>query len=154
LDLFLDIDGVLCLGSLMYALPGQKKFHQPALEQLLWVINQDKNVVLVLSSSWRLKKKDVANANQNLESVGIPKIEYSTPEIGVNNRAEEVKAWLAQNPFGKIEKWVVIDDSSSKFSSDHIDVKNHLILVDPVKGFTEHDAKKAHKILQTVFKVE
>ncbi len=58
--IFLDIDGVLCLASTggLYALPGQKKFHQPSVDQLKEVVDQSK-AVLVMSSSWRLKSKEV-----------------------------------------------------------------------------------------------
>jgi hypothetical protein len=153
--IFLDIDGVL--NSEEYA----RRLHQenpnvglwdehgldPQACALLDRLVEATDAYIVLSSTWRilhplgemklmLKKRGFKNWSRLIDR---------TPQLNTI-RGKEIQAWLDRlgearrlsQEIEEIESFVILDDSD-----DMGDLKDNLVLTDPIHGLTEDDVKKA-----------
>jgi hypothetical protein len=111
--LFLDIDGVLNTPKMLGRFGID--FVDNILVALVARIVNETDCKIVLSSTWRIDQKDRMVAVRELAQYGL-EIHSDTPVItrsggwesgGSVRRAEEIQAWLDQNP---VERFAILDD--------------------------------------------
>jgi len=137
--LFLDIDGVLNHDATQERIKGRGGLIDGfvGIDQALlkrfqtWL--KDKDIKIVLSSTWRTDEGTMAELKDN----GIEWIDV-TPRLGL--RGEEVEQWLREN---KVDRYAIIDDVD-QFLFDQV---QFLILTNPRIGVTDDDLKQVDVIL-------
>ncbi len=136
--LFLDIDGVLTSDNtpinenLLYTF-------SPDCVKVLNAILQKYKVKIILTSSWRMVF-DAEKQNRIFKENGVVQMPYGqTPNLGCNNRSEEIKTYLKKR---KVKNFLILDDMEIEgFNA-------HFVRTNPSTGLTEEDLKKVDKILE------
>lgn len=117
--LFLDVDGVLCLGN------PWRYLEESCVLALRHIMEQVPDLALVLSSDWRKEELLEDQLGHALEQYGIPRPEFATPIFRQSKidwsryqgmkpstrgalRTEEIIHWLQENP---VENFVAVDDT-------------------------------------------
>jgi hypothetical protein len=109
------------------------------IERISWVAN----VVIILSSSWRInitasKLKHEVFSDWNFSRYLIDK----TPFIGVYSRWEEISSWLEQNRERNIKNFVILDD----YPVDGFP-REHYVYVDDLKLLSQENVDEAFEKL-------
>lgn len=149
---FLDIDGVL--NSVRY--DRQRTVNQGNIDEtrlpLLKRLVEDSQAAIVLSSSWRKHwEKDIGlcdNIGREITTLFAQHqliIYDKTPCLQNNDRAEEIRMWLANND--NVEAFVIFDDIPFGWG---VDLQEHLIKTNPRIGFgiEEKHIQKAIELLK------
>lgn len=133
--MFLDIDGVVCLheeGVVNWGEgTGDDVFDEGCCRRLKEIVDAT-DCKLVLSSFWRLYKKDVLKMLEQLEPFGITIADFHGKTRLLQSRDEEIKDYLARHP--EIDCYVAVDDedfSGELFPADRF------VLTDLARGITE-----------------
>lgn len=100
---------------------------------------------VVVSSDWRIS----SGWQNRLERAGLKNIIDKTPVTVFGSygktyhftRGEEIQMWLEWHP--NISNYVIVDDRDD-MQQDQLD---HFVKVNPYRGFTDEDMKKAMMIL-------
>jgi hypothetical protein len=137
--LFLDIDGVLNHDATQERIKGRGGLVDGfvGIDQALlkrfqtWL--KDKDIKIVLSSTWRTDEGTMAELRAN----GIEWIDV-TPRARL--RGDEVAQWLAEHD---VDRYAIIDDVD-EFLFDQMDF---LVLTNPRIGITDDDLKQIDAIL-------
>lgn len=136
--LFLDVDGVLNKfynqeeDSFQWE-DAYPKFSITALNLLKRLVEEE-NLVIVLSSTWRLMKEDKDSIERLLDTYNL-KIFDVTPYINYHRettRAMEIRQWLDNRK--DIEAFIILDDEDGFWS-----LENHFIRTNASKGFVYSD---------------
>lgn len=106
--IFLDIDGVLCLPPKWHSVG----FSKECCDNLTNILNST-DAKIVISSTWRRSKQDLAEMRKHMvqHGVDITQIIDCTPFMslsGSGRRGQEIQNWLDNHP--EIDTFVVIDD--------------------------------------------
>lgn len=152
--IFLDIDGVL---------NRTKHATHIRLDDDLMVkfkrLVLETNACIVLSTFWRYFQDYISYI---LDRHGIPKEKVIGSTPGYNRsmfgrnaadegeykcRAEEIRAWLKENP-GHDERFVILDDRLSAVD-DTFFLKDRFVFCDTERGLTDDDVDKAISILSS-----
>ena len=153
--LFLDVDGVLCLGK-------GENLHLDALHQLTRLVRKT-SVSVVLSSSWRLHPQAMAQLNTAFRMQRLQPIYSSTPDLGhemplsaEDLRVHEILAWLTAHSseleFGcLVESWVIVDDLdlSIPLSRRGFDPLAHFVHVDSTIGLSAAACSAIEQLLDS-----
>lgn len=149
--IFLDIDGVL--NSVRYdreRTPEQGNVDETRLPLLKRIVDTAQ-AQIVLSSSWRKhwdrdpdKRDDTGRALDGLFSRYGLSLYDKTPVLPGNDRAEEVRRWLALN--GSPQAFVILDDCAFGWGDD---LQAHLVKTDCRigRGLEESHVRKAIDVL-------
>ncbi len=138
--LFLDIDGVLCLGN------PWRYLDLRCVEALYSIVRAVPELVLVLSSDWRKEESLEDQLAHVLITYGIPPPEHKTPALkqsdidwsrytGMNAgvrgalRSEEIREWLSQYP---VEKFAAVDDTPLYLDSGYFQTDRHVGLTSEI----------------------
>lgn len=137
--LFLDIDGVLNCQSTKEKLPTVFGDFTGVDTKLLnkfknWL--KDKDVKIVLSSSWRLDERYDKAFTNRLKELGLSWIS-ETPNLG--HRGKDIAAWLDQND---VSHWAILDDIS-----DVHPVGRGLVQTSEVRGLEDKHLRKIEELL-------
>lgn len=120
--LFLDIDGVMCLGD------PNRELHREPLDSLKKIADNVENFIIVLSSDWRKEGILRDHLTRIFEAEGIPRPRGKTPVIhqslidwsrwvGQDYRArgvirtEEIHKWLEREK-DFVVSWAAVDDTT------------------------------------------
>lgn len=139
---FLDVDGVLNLGSSMMGLDTS------CVNRLAWLV-QRSAACIVLSSTWRFSEASKLDLVGALVDAGVSKdcLVGQTPEVSEQDmcteRAAEICAWVEGEPC--IGSWVVLDDMDLA-SCGMLDF--HFVRTDMHVGLTDANVREALKILK------
>ncbi len=135
--IFCDIDGILH--------PLQSNgFSKVACSNVQFLLDKNQNARIVVSSSWRrwgLKKVREIFQEHGIDSSKI--VDITGPKGGFDpqNRAEQIKTWLADNK--EVKNFVAIDDYPlPELDPNFVKVNGYL-------GFTQKEAEIALRILNS-----
>lgn len=129
---FLDFDGVVRINGV---------FSQAAISNLQDLLDHNKGIKIVVSSSWRHKGLKFCRdelVKQGLEPNKI--IDITDMEPNNVDRGHHVTRWLSKHP--DVDKFVILDDED-----DFSGVYKELVQTNPYVGLTSSDNKKAIDIL-------
>ncbi len=132
--LFLDIDGVLCLGN------PWRYLDLACVEALSSIVSAVPELVIVLSSDWRKEETLEDQLAYVLVTCNIPPPEFKTPTLkqsdidwsryaGMNAgtrgalRSEEIREWLSQYP---VEAFAAVDDTPLYLDSGYFQTDKHV----------------------------
>jgi hypothetical protein len=130
--LFLDVDGVINING---------TFSKAAIVNLNKLLKAEKDLDIVISSSWR--HKGLETCRDILETHGVDPdriIGVTDSKPNDYERGHHIQRWLDKHK--DIDKFVIFDDNS--------DIKPdmaELVQTNPHVGITSSDVKKALKIL-------
>jgi len=130
---YADFDGVIfTFGNYNFSAVACKNFQS--------LLHQEKDLKIVISSSWR--HLGIDQCKKTLDANGID----STRVIGITGdeegeRGSQIKAHLARNP--EITHYVIVDDES-----DFTGVMDRLVKTNSHVGFTKGDINKCIDILK------
>ncbi len=154
--IFLDIDGVL--NDMDYIEECYKKHHQPmsmdfvpfdpkCLKNLRliydWILDNNNEPLVVLSSSWRLNERSHYIVNARLAEYGIY-VQETTPYIN-QERGKEILDWLEKHDHLD-SPFVILDDDAFDIEI-HKELKKHFVRTTFQHGLIEWKAKQAINIL-------
>ena len=115
--LFLDFDGVLnSEASFRYekrrkTLDTANMLSVVACSNLQYILEQDSDVKIVISSTWRLMHTIVELQNiLNAYGIQAARVIGKTPAVLSRDRAHEINLWLEDNP--NVTQFAVLDDDS------------------------------------------
>lgn len=144
--IFLDIDGILVVGTHNWGLP---IWNQESIASLKFILEKT-SAKIVLSSTWRLKPASIYHFIKMLIDYDIKAevIGYIS-NIGLFSRDKEIikylddlaNARLLLNNKDFVRDWIVIDDAPEFFTANIIP-KNRLYIIDRNKGLTREDTLK------------
>ena len=133
--LFLDIDGVVCLHEEGVVNWGDNTaddiFDEQCCRRLKEIIDKT-GCKLVLSSFWRLEKKDILNMLEQFRPFGITSADFHGKTPLMENRGDEIMAYLARYP--EITTFVAVDDED--FTNDDFP-HDRFVLTELAHGITE-----------------
>lgn len=138
--IFLDFDGVLIKFPVK---PGPCRFDQTPCSNLLRLLESDKELNIVISSSWRehglsfIKKLFSEHGIDESRILGLTGFELLDNQ---RHRGNRIKCWLSRNP--TVTKFVILDDSR-----DQEPYLDKFIRVSPLTGLTEEDVDAAKLLL-------
>ena len=135
--IFLDIDGVLRVRP-KPRFPRQ--WSRRACANLGCLLDAAPEAKLVISSFWRIGR-ELAELATIFASIGIDpaRVIGKTPELPGQTRADEIRAWLAQNP---THSYVAFDDNQLSSEPD-----SHFIRVDFRTGLGARECVRALDVL-------
>lgn len=115
--IFLDFDGVLN-SEASFRMEIRRKnnrvsdtLNAVACSNLQYILEQDSDIKLVISSTWRLIHTLVELQNiLNRYGVEAARVIGKTPSVMSGDRGHEIKMWIENNP--NVTKFVVLDDDS------------------------------------------
>lgn len=114
--IFLDFDGVLNSEASFRMEHRRKNSHVSdslsavACSNLQYILEQDADIKIVISSTWR-KLHTLVDLGNILNSYGVTaKIIGKTPITFSGHRGQEIKQWLEDNP--NVTKYVILDDDN------------------------------------------
>ena len=150
--LFLDVDGTLNHTSWYISDeyqklgPSEELDLDPRCIERINTVCKETGCKIVISSDWR---RD-ANWKQRLEKAGLENIVDCTPitlfgQFGSTyhfSRGEEIQMWLEWHP--EVKNYIIVDDATDMLREQI----PYYIHVDPMYGFTDHDAIKAIHFLK------
>lgn len=149
--LFLDIDGVL--NSVSYdriRTPDQGNIDETRLPLIKQIILET-SARIILSSSWRKHWErapslcdDIGRELNHLFARYGLSIYDKTPCLPSEDRAEEIRAWLADHP--EVKAYAILDDISFGWG----DLQEHLVKTNPRigRGVEEKHVRRAVYLLQ------
>lgn len=133
--LFLDIDGVLCLHEEGVANWGENTeddvFDDGCCRRLKEIMAAT-GCMLVLSSSWRVEKKDRQNVLRQLKPFGITSADFLGVTPLMQSRDAEVMTFVERHP--EISTYVAVDDED--FSGE-LFPPDRFVLTKLERGITE-----------------
>ena len=149
--IFLDFDGVLNSEASFRFEQRRKspriqdKLSEVACSNLQYILEQDSDVKLVISSDWR-KYHSLVELDNILHSYGVQgaRIIGFTPAKMSSSRSSEIRMFLDDHP--NITKFVVIDDDDSVLSIQ--DPRGHIFLTDSSDGLLFKQARQIAKIFR------
>jgi hypothetical protein len=157
--IFLDFDGVLnSEASFRYELRRKNNRVPDSLSDvccsnLQYILDQDADVKLVISSTWR--KMHTMEELRNFLSgrfINPSKIIGKTPSVFSGHRGHEIKLWLEENP--NVTKYVVIDDDDDAGTALYQeegkpnDERGHFFQTSPEDGLLFKQAKQIAKLFR------
>ena len=105
------------------------------------IIDNIKDVKIVMSSYWRLSEWKMKSLKHYLQRYGIDTdiiIDF-TPRM-YHSRTKEIMFWIDHH--FNVNKWVAIDDM-------HLELeKQHFVLTDPLTGLTDDDVKQVIELFK------
>ena len=133
--LFLDIDGVLnTYGAIQTSGPNTIV---PELADLLAKLIASTDAKIVLISTWRNQEQSQKVFLETLRSFKIVEMFVGhTPTISINDRDEEIRAWLADHP---TKRFAILDDNPS---AGRRDLAPHFFEVSSIVGLQQSDVDK------------
>ncbi len=135
--LFLDIDGVLTSDDTLMSNTLLYPF-SPTCVEILNMILRTHQVKIVLTSSWRTVF-DAEKQNQIFKENGVIQMPYGqTKDLGYDNRAKEIKAYLKNR---KVSRFVILDDMKIE------GLDKYFVHTNPSTGLTQNDLEKVNAIL-------
>lgn len=147
--IFLDIDGVLNSHQWNMAhyreekscvMVGPEHFCPVSVSNLRWLLVSDKDLKIVVSSSWRkIHSLDSIRGMLSVYGICSKDIIDITPCIW-GPRGDEIRSWLDKH--SEVTDFVVLDDDC-----DMTSVKDKFVQTDGEHGFMWKDAQKAADIL-------
>ncbi len=157
---FLDVDGVLNCQFTEDRCDGYIGIDDKYVTNLAKIVNAFDNVLIVLSSTWRLGftryGQELSNhrryLNDKLAKQGLV-IYDSTPELSRSGEARgyEIYTWLQQHNDLDIESWVVLDDEYfydfNQYVGDHL-VETYYY--SEYGGLSDEKVKEAIEVLRRV----
>lgn len=143
--IFLDVDGVLCLGG--------QQLEPDLVENLASLVDEDTHVVI--TSTWRLSNDSLMVLVRTLTDGGVPaNVLAITPNHDHDGgfhraRCTEIMEWIAFHP--EVSEWVILDDEMlmgrlGPVFNDH-PIDGHFVHLDPRFGLTKEKAEEAKKFL-------
>lgn len=161
--IFLDIDGVLnnmnywnkCFkrhhikGIMsMHCFPFDPKCLNNLMKLNQELKNQNYNVKIVLSSTWRLNQIDTEIVNSRLAEYGM-RIFAKTISLSSGNRGLEIKNFLDNEKYEKAENFLIIDDEIKDIQEQF--EEKYIIHTDFNTGF---DSKKLQQAINKLKEVQ
>ena len=157
--LFLDFDGVLnSEASFRYEINRKTRnvsdtLSAIACSNLQYILEQDREIKLVISSTWRKLHTQVELQNI-LSSYGVEaaRIIGKTPSVFSGHRGQEIHNWLDSNP--NVTKYVILDDDGSAgtalYREDGIpnDPRGHFFQTTPEDGLLYKQAKQIARLFR------
>lgn len=152
--IFLDFDGVLnsVQDSIMYRRLGGDfgmKMSPLACSNIQWLLDQDKDVKIVISSTWRvLHTLSELKIILSVNNVDGNRVIGVTPDREVDliegmSRGSQIKRWLNDNQDKNITHYCIIDDDNDML----IEQQDNFVHTTFLTGFMMGDAIKAAKLL-------
>lgn len=133
--LFLDIDSVVCLHEEGVVNWGDNTaddvFDEQCCRRLKEIIDIT-GFKLVLSSFWRLDKKDIWNMLEQFRPFGITNDDFHGKMPILENRGDEIMTYLAHYP--EITTFVAVDDED--FTNENFP-RDRFVLTELAHGITE-----------------
>jgi hypothetical protein len=129
----LDIDGVL----FVY---GKYAFSPAACKNLQSLLDQEPDLKIVISSSWRHLGLDQCKNALKMNGVDSTRVIDKTGDED-GERGVQIQAWVDRNP--EVTSFVVIDDES-----DFSNMKDRLVQTNGYVGLTKADVDKCLDILK------
>lgn len=150
--IFLDFDGVLN-SEASFRMEVRRKnsnvsdsLSAVACSNLQYILEQDADIKIVISSTWR-KLHTLVELGNILNSYGVTgKIIGKTPSIVNGHRGHEIKLWLADNP--NVTKFVVIDDDSDASEAVRESKNGHFFQTTAEDGLLFKQAKQIAKLFR------
>lgn len=148
--IFLDFDGVLN-SEASFRMEIRRKnsrvsdsLSAVACSNLQYILDQDSDIKIVISSTWR-KIHTLVELGNILESYGVKaKIIGKTPVTFDGNRGREITSWLEGNP--NVTKFVILDDDSDAGSVK--DSRGHFFQTTWEDGLLNKQAKQIAKLFR------
>lgn len=149
--IFLDFDGVLN-SSASFLYESRRKNQRiadtlsaVACSNLQHILDQDADIRLVISSTWR-KLHSLQELQNILSSFGIngAKAISVTPSVLSGDRAQEIKMWLEANP--NVTQFVIIDDDSDVLGVK--DPRGHVFQTTAEDGLLYRQARMIAKLFR------
>jgi hypothetical protein len=149
--IFLDFDGCLNSEASFLCEKRRKVLHIAdtlsvvACSNLQYILDQDADVQLVISSSWR-KIHTMQELKNILNSYGVnpSRVLDKTPAIFSNDRAHEITLWLAEHP--NVTKFVILDDDADVLNVK--DPRGHIFQTTWEDGLLFRQAKAIAKLFR------
>ena len=131
--IFLDIDGVLCIHAPdgNWGAEDDDVLSADCCRRLKEIVDAT-GCKLVLSSSWRLFRENVSSLFAQLRPFGITRADFLGGTPLLEERGEEILAWLARHPL--VGRFIALDDEP--FDSVRFPCER-LVLTEPASGITE-----------------
>jgi len=149
--IFTDFDGVLNSEASFRYEDRRKILHvnetlsHIACSNLQYILDQDADVRLVISSTWR-KIFSMEKIKNILNSYGVnpSRILDKTPAVFSGDRAHEINLWLQDHP--NVTKFVILDDDSDVLNMK--DPRGHIFQTTPEDGLLFKQAKQIAKLFR------
>ncbi|WP_297337703.1 HAD domain-containing protein [Algoriphagus sp.] len=140
--IFLDIDGVL-VSAAHWKTPvlmedGFPVFLAKAVESLNSLISSDTEIILSTSHRDRFSLQDWKDVFKK-RGIIVKHLDKLPSSHQNRKRKNEIQDWFASN--NKPERFLIIDDDKSLYDLPK-DLKEHLIITDPIIGLTKDKLKK------------
>ena len=156
--IFLDIDGVLNNEFTPDRCDGFLGIEDRYVENLKKIVDSDKDVRIVLSSTWRLgytrygyKLEHHQEYLENKLSKQGLKIYDVTPEMtrSGESRGREINQWLEDHKYLDVEQWVVLDDEYF-YDFDTYNIIPHWISTNPFVSGGGLNNKKVEQAIRVL----
>lgn len=132
--LMLDIDGVIWSYRTY-------QFSSEACKNLNDLLEQESDLKIVVSSSWRKLGRDQVERALNKNGIDPTRV-YDMTGNEPEGRGEQIQAWLDRNP--GVTSFVILDDETS----DMTKLLDRVVKPDRYIGLTSADVHKALDILK------
>lgn len=150
--IFLDFDGVLNSEASFRYETRRKVLHvadtlsHVCCSNLQYILDQDADIKLVISSTWR-NIHTMQELKNILNSYGVnpSRVLDKTPRTMGGHRGQEIRLWLEEHP--NVTKYVVIDDDDNVMSLEGDD-KGHIFLTTWEDGLLFTQAKQIAKLFR------
>lgn len=157
--LFLDFDGVLN-SEASFRMEIRRKnnrvsdtLNPVACANLQYILEQDRDVKIVISSTWR-KIHTMVELQNILNGYGVEaaRVIGKTPSVFSGHRGQEIKLWLGENT--NVTTYVILDDDgdagTAMFQEDGIpdDKRGHFFQTTPEDGLLFKQAKQIAKLFR------
>ena len=161
--IFLDFDGVLNSEASFRYEARRKSNRIPdslsdvCCSNLQYILEQDADIKLVISSTWREEGQEVVEFLQgdgflNGRFVNGSRIIGKTPSVFSGHRGHEIKLWLEDNP--NVTQYVIIDDDDDAITAlyneagKEDDKRGHFFQTTPEDGLLYKQAKAIAKLFR------
>lgn len=150
--IFLDFDGVLNSEASFRYEDSRKILHvsdtlsHVACSNLQYILEQDADVKLVISSTWR-KIHTMDELKQILNSYGINtnRVYSKTPSVVSGDRSQEINMYLEAHP--EVTIAIILDDDSDVLKVN--DIRCHVFQTTPEDGLLFKQAKQIVKLFHS-----
>lgn len=151
--LFLDFDGVLnSEASFRYEVRRKNSrvsdtLSVVACSNLQFILEQDRDVKLVISSTWR-KLHTLVELQNILGAYGVEaaRVIDKTPSVLSGHRGHEINLWLTDNP--NVTKFVILDDDGDAGGAVIDNPKGHFFQTSWEDGLLNKQAKQIAKVFR------
>jgi HAD domain in Swiss Army Knife RNA repair proteins len=155
--IFLDFDGVLNSEASFRYETRRKILHVNetlsaiACSNLQYILDQDADVKLVISSTWK-KVFSMEKIKNILNSYGVnpSRVMDKTPAVFSGDRAHEINLWLQEHP--NVTKFVILDDDSDVLNVK--DPRGHVFMTTGEDGLLFKQAKQIARLFLDVTSME